>query len=101
MNAKKIDIKDFLLGFLTCLCLLLLSSMVGCGRTLSRLGLGDEKLNLPKDFKAMVSVSFHKETNGDTVKDMTYETIDGKFRSVEYKDKIWHLEGGILWEKDN
>ncbi len=101
MNSKKIDIKDFLLGFLTCLCILLLSSIAGCGRTLSRLGLGDEKLNLPKDFKAMVSVSLHKENNGDTVKDLTYETTDGKYRSVEYRDKIWHLEGGITWEKEN
>jgi hypothetical protein len=47
----------------------------------------------------MVSVSFHKETNGDTVKDMTYETIDGTYKSIEYTDKPWHLEGSILWEK--
>jgi hypothetical protein len=100
MNTKSINIKDFLLGFLTCLCILLLSSISGCGRTLSRLGLGDEKLNLPKDFKSMVSVSLHKESNGDTVKDLTYETTEGKYRSVEYRDKIWHLEGGITWEID-
>ncbi|HRG46891.1 MAG: hypothetical protein KBF99_18505 [Leptospiraceae bacterium] len=100
MNSKKIDIKDFLLGFLTCLCLLLLTSISGCGRTLSRLGLGDQKLNLPKDFKSMVSVSLHKDSTGDTVKDLTYETLEGKFRSVEYRDKIWHLEGGIVWEQD-
>lgn len=101
MNSKNIQIKDFLLGFLTCLSLFLLASTAGCGRTLSRLGLGDEKLNLPKDFKSMISVSLHKESNGDTVKDLTYETLEGKFRSVEYRDKIWHLEGGITWEKDN
>ena len=100
MNSKKIDIKDFLLGFLTCLCLLLLTSISGCGLTLSRLGLGDQKLNLPKDFKSMVSVSLHKDSTGYTVKDLTYETLEGKFRSVEYRDKIWHLEGVIVWEQD-
>ncbi|MBK8395775.1 MAG: hypothetical protein IPL26_11135 [Leptospiraceae bacterium] len=101
MKLQSIQMKDFLLGFLTCLCFLLLTSIAGCGRTLSRLGLGDEKLTLPKDFKSMISVSLHKESNGDTVKDLTYETLDGKYKSVEYRDKIWHLEGAILWEKDN
>jgi hypothetical protein len=47
-----------------------------------------------------VSVSLHKDSTGDTVKDLTYETNDGKFRSVEYRDKIWHMEGGITWEWD-
>ena len=37
----------------------------------------------------------------NTVKDLTYETTDGKYRSVEYRDKLWHLEGGITWEKQN
>ena len=79
MKLQSIQMKDFLLGFLTCLCFLLLTSIAGCGRTLSRLGLGDEKLTLPKDFKSMISVSLHKESNGDTVKDLTYETLDGKY----------------------
>ena len=48
----------------------------------------------------MISVSFHKETNGDTVKDMTYENTEGKILSIEYTDKPWHLEGSILWEKE-
>ena len=48
----------------------------------------------------MISVSFHKEPNGDTVKDMTYETLDGQIRSMEYTDKPWHLEGTIIWEKE-
>jgi hypothetical protein len=91
--------KDFLLGFLSCLTLLLFLNTINCGRTLSRFGFGDQSLALPKDFKSMVSVSFHKEPNGDTVKDMTYETLDGTFKSIEYTDKPWHLEGSILWEK--
>ena len=92
--------KDFLLGFMSCLSFFLLMNTFNCGRTLSRLGLGDYKLTLPKDFKSMVSVSFHKEPNGDTIKDVTYETIDGKIRSIEYTDKPWHLEGSILWERE-
>lgn len=92
--------KDFLLGFLTCLCFLLLMSTFQCGRTLSRLGLGDQALKLPKDFKTMVSVSFHVDGNGDTIKDMTYETTDGVFKSIEYKDRPWQLEGSIRWEKE-
>ena len=92
--------RDFLLGFLSCLCLILLLNTMNCGRTLSRFGFGEQKLTLPKDFKSMISVSFHKEANGDTVKDMTYENIEGKILSIEYTDKPWHLEGSILWEKE-
>jgi hypothetical protein len=91
--------KDFTIGFLSCLCLFLLIQNIHCGRTFSRLGFGDEKLDLPKDFKAMVSVGFHTGNDGSTVKDLTYETMDGKFRSVEYKDKPFQLEGSILWRK--
>lgn len=90
--------KDFLLGFLSCLCILLLMNVWSCGRTLSRFGLGDQKLNLPKDFKSMVSVSFHEGSHG-TIKDLTYETVDGEYRSVEYKDMPWSLEGTIQWIK--
>ncbi len=99
MNQRMNLSKDFLLGFLSCLTLLLLLNTLHCGRTLSRLGIGDQSLTLPSDFKTMISVSFHKEPNGDTVKDLTYETLDGKYRSIEYTDKPWHLEGSILWEK--
>lgn len=100
MNKNNIFNKDFYFGFTACLCLFLAINTFHCGRTLSRFGLGDQKLTLPKDFKSMVSVSFHKESNGDTVKDLTYETIDGKYRSIEYTDKPWHLEGSVLWEKE-
>lgn len=96
---KQIITKDFLLGFLSCLSLILLAQVWGCGRTLSRLGFGDQVLKLPKDFKAMVSVGFHKDANGETIKDLTYETIDGNYRSVEYRDKPWQLEGSIRWER--
>jgi hypothetical protein len=92
--------KDYILGFLSCLSLILLLNTMNCGRTLSRFGFGDQKMNLPKDFKTMISVSFHKEANGDTVKDMTYEDLEGKIHSIEYTDKPWHLEGSILWEKE-
>ncbi|MEM7183279.1 MAG: hypothetical protein AAF518_20370 [Spirochaetota bacterium] len=91
--------KDFLLGFMTCLCLILVLNTFNCGRSLSRVGLGDQTLDLPKDFEEMISVSFHKDRNGDTVKDMTYKATDGNYRSVEYKDKLWKLGGSIRWEK--
>jgi hypothetical protein len=91
--------KDFIIGFLSCLCLGLVLNTVSCGRTLSRLGLGDQVLELPKDFQSVVSVSLHKEDNGDTVKDFTYITTEGIIRSVEYRDKPWHLEGSIRWKK--
>jgi hypothetical protein len=93
--------KDFYIGFLSCLCLLLVLNTFHCGRTLSRIGLGDETNDLPKDFKTMISISFHKDSNGDTVKDVTYETLDGNYRSVEYRDKPWQLEGSIHWKKKN
>lgn len=98
MNTK-FNLKDFLLGFLSCLCLISLMGISGCGRTLSRLGLGDYKLSLPKDFKTMISVSFHKDANGDTVKDVTYENSEGEIRSIEYRDSPFQLEGSIKWEK--
>ena len=95
-----INKKDFLIGFLACACIFLIISNIGCGRTLSRLGLGEQALTLPKNFQTMISVSFHREANGDTVKDMTYEATDGSIHSVEYRDKPWHLEGAIRWEKN-
>lgn len=91
--------KDFAIGFLSCLCIFLSAQVWGCGRTLSRFGFGDQTLHLPKDFKAMVSVGFHKDQNGETIKDLTYETVEGYYRSIEYKDKPWQLEGAIRWEK--
>lgn len=100
MKNTKIHFKDFMLGFMTCAIFLLLTSISNCGRTLSRLGFGDEVLKLPKDFKQMVSVSFHKGNNNDTIKDLTYETINGDYKSVEYRDKIWALEGSVRWEHD-
>lgn len=99
MKIKGLLNKDFLLGFMTCLVLLLLSNAYGCGRALSRLGLGDQVLTLPKDYQSIVSVSFHKDENGDTVKDLTYISNDGTIHSVEYRDKPWQLEGSIRWEK--
>ena len=94
---KKWITKDFLLGFMTCMVLILLAGTFNCGRTLSRLGLGDEVLELPKDFQEMISVSFHTGADGKTVKDMTYKTKDGLIKSLEYRDKPWQLEGSIKW----
>lgn len=100
MKNKRVHFKDFMLGFLTCAIFISLTSISNCGRTFSRLGFGDEVLKLPKDFKNMVSVSFHKGNNNDTIKDMTYETTDGNYKSVEYRDKVWALEGSVRWEHD-
>jgi len=98
---KSLSIKDFFLGFLSCLCLIFMVNTIGCGRTLSRFGLGDQTLNLPKNFQSMVSVSFHTGKDGKTVKDLTYISNSGEIRSVEYKDKPWQLQGSIRWKKPN
>jgi hypothetical protein len=91
--------KDFWLGFLFCLSIMLFINTMNCGRVLSRIGFGDQKLHLPKDFKTIISVSFHKTGSGETVKDLTYQTINDEIRSVEYLDKPWSLEGSIHWIK--
>ncbi|MCP4137680.1 MAG: hypothetical protein GY754_42325 [bacterium] len=96
---KDISYKDFFLGFLSCLSLFLLLNFFSCGRTLSRFGLGDHTLNLPKNFQSIVSVSFHTGKDGKTTKDVTYITNTGEIRSIEYKDKPWQLEGSIRWKK--
>lgn len=101
MNKNGLFNKDFAFGFVSCLCLFFAFNAFSCGRTLSRFGFGDQILKLPKDFKAMVSVGFHKDSAGTTIKDLTYETQDGQYRSVEYKDNPLSLEGSIRWEKQN
>ena len=87
---SSVNQKDFWLGFLFCLSLMLFINTMNCGRVLSRVGFGDQKLKLPKDFKT---------GSGETVKDLTYQTINDEIRSVEYLDKPWSLEGSIHWIK--
>ena len=58
-----------------------------------------QRVDLPDDltsYNKIISVSFHKNENGETLKDITYISADGLMRSKEYKD--WGLlEGEIIW----
>ena len=70
------------------------------GRDLSRwIGVA-QSVDLPDDLRSyddIVTVSFHKNSSGETLKDLTYIGADGKLHSREYKD--WGLlEGEIVWE---
>lgn len=96
---NKMNYKDFLIGFLSCFVLFILLNTYGCGRTLSRLGLGDQEIKLPDDFQQAISISMHRISGSETVKDLTYINDKGEIRSIEYRDKPWALEGSIRWVK--
>lgn len=72
------------------------------GRDISRWTGRAQVVELPDDLRSyddIVSVSFHKNGNGETLKDITYIGDDNKLHSREYKD--WGLlEGEIRWELD-
>lgn len=72
------------------------------GRDISRWTGRAQVVELPDDLRSyedIVSVSFHKNSNGETLKDITYIGDDDKLHSREYKD--WGLlEGEIRWELD-
>ncbi len=90
----------FLIGVLAAL--IVLGGLTGCyqGRQISRLTGQAVHIDLPKDlagYDKIISVSFHKTDNGETIKDVTYVGTDGKVHSQEYND--WGIfQGEIVWE---
>ncbi len=103
MNSNKRELKSwqyFLLGVLVTL--LLVGSLTACyqGRKISRWTGQAVHINLPEDVRSydqIVSISFHKNADGETFKDVTFIGTDGKLHSQEFND--WGiLQGKIVWE---
>jgi hypothetical protein len=90
----------FLLGVV--LTLALVSGISACyqGRKLSRLTGLSVHIKLPDDlasYDQIISISFHKNEDGETIKDVTYHGADGKVHTHEYND--WGIfQGSITWE---
>ncbi len=102
-----ISIKDWHLYVLTCvLAIIIIGGVSGCyqGRTISRITGRATYIDLPDDvtsYDQVLSISFHKNADGETLKDVTYMGPDGKLHSKEYNDWgifqgeiIWNLQGG-------
>jgi hypothetical protein len=71
------------------------------GRGISRWTGIPVKVTLPECVTAMdqvVSISFHKDTDGETIKDVTYK-CDGRLLSREYND-FGILQGEVEWVLD-
>ena len=70
------------------------------GRKLSRITGIPVHIDLPKDlasYDKVVGISFHKDANGETFKDVTYIGKDGKLHSHEFND--WGIfQGEIIWD---
>lgn len=103
-NGKQITIVVrgyhwFLLGLLSAL--LLVGGITACyqGRDISRITGRAVNITLPNDlvsYDKIVSISFHKNNDGETIKDITYFSTDGKLHSKEYND--WGVfQGEIIW----
>ena len=90
----------FVMGVLVTV--MLLGGVSACyqGRDISRLTGRAVRVPLPDDltsYNKIISVSFHKNSDGETIKDVTYIGTDGLLHSKEYKD--WGmLEGEIIWD---
>ena len=90
----------FILGIFVSL--MLFGGVTACyqGRKIARLTGRPVNIELPADvtsYDQIVSISFHKNTNGETIKDVTYKGTDGKLHSHEYND--WGVfQGEIVWE---
>lgn len=90
----------FVLGVLTTL--LLIGGISACyqGRDIARITGRAVHVELPSDltgYDQIVSISFHKNSDGETLKDITYLSTDGKLHSKEYND--WGIfQGEIIWE---
>jgi len=67
------------------LTLALSGTMFGCGRTLSRFGLGSQSIKAPKDAQKIINIGFHKTQDG-TVKDVVFLMNDCTVMAREYKD---------------
>ncbi|MBV7331689.1 hypothetical protein KFU94_26360 [Chloroflexi bacterium TSY] len=90
----------FLMGVLVAL--VLFGGVSACyqGRKISRWTGRPVRINLPAEvtsYQQVVSISFHKNSNGETIKDVTYMGRDEKLHSQEFND--WGiLQGEIIWE---
>lgn len=104
MNSNtKFELKGwqyFVLGVLVTLTLV--GGLTACyqGRKISRWTGQAVHIELPEDvssYEQVISISFHKDENGGTIKDVTYMGADGKLHSHEFND--WGvLQGKIVWE---
>lgn len=68
------------------------------GREISRFTGVPVKVEMPDcitNYDQIVSISFHKETSGETIKDLTY-ICDGRLFSQEYND-FGLLQGSVEW----
>ncbi|MBN1580524.1 MAG: hypothetical protein JXA89_07455 [Anaerolineae bacterium] len=70
------------------------------GRDVSRITGKPTLIKLPDDlasYEDILTISFHKNDKGETIKDLTYIATDGKLHSREYND--WGIfQGEIIWE---
>jgi hypothetical protein len=71
----------------------------GCGRTLSRLGLGAQKLRAPKGAQQVLSVAFHKDADA-TIKDVVFLMDDCTVVAREYRD-VSPFEGEVRIVSDD
>jgi hypothetical protein len=68
------------------------------GRDISRITGRPVQIALPEcvtSVEQVISVSFHTESSGETIKDVTY-TCDGRIYSHEYND-FGILQGSVEW----
>ena len=90
----------FVLGVVLTLVLLVGLSACYQGRKISRITWRPVSITLPADvtsYSQVVSISFHKTPDGETIKDVTYMGRDEKLHSHEYND--WGIfQGEIIWE---
>ncbi len=90
----------FLLGVLVTV--LLVGGLTACyqGRRVSRWTGQAVHVELPDDlaeYEDIINISFHKNQDGETIKDITYLSTDGTVHSQEFND--WGiLQGEIIWE---
>ena len=70
------------------------------GRDIARFTGRPVRIELPEDIASyddIIGISFHKNGNGETLKDVTYIGVDGLLHSKEYKD--WGVfQGEIIWD---
>lgn len=69
------------------------TALPGCGRTLSRWGLGAQRLHAPQGAQAVLGMSFHQEGTS-TIKDVVFVMDDCTVVAKEYKD-ISPFEGKL------
>jgi len=72
------------------------------GRDIARFTGRPVNIDLPSDIASyddIINISFHKNSDGATLKDVTYIGTDGLLHSKEYKD--WGVfQGEIIWNLD-